>query len=161
MLWQLCDDASNPVLIENNRVIPDWGCMCEWTLRASLQQASVSTLCQLCDNASDSVLIEISGIAWKWVATPILEHHHRVVTGPVYIKHQHQHCDHSTMMLVILFSLKLMEMLENGLQPQSGATPLFSMRTGLLASSQRCQSVDADAWCKRTLRYISVEDGLN
>ena len=34
---------------------------------------------------------------------------------------------------------------KNGLQPQSGGTPLISMRTGLLASSQNCFSVDADA----------------
>ena len=48
-------------------------------------------------------------------------------------------CSNSAMMLAILFSLKSMEMLGNGLQPQSGA------------SSQSCRSVDADAWCKRAL----------
>ena len=59
--------------------------------------------------------------------------------GPVYTKHQRQRCDHSAMTLVILFSLKLMETLENGLQTHSGA------------SSQSCRSVDADVWCKRVL----------
>ena len=34
----------------------------------------------------------------------------------------------------------------------SGVTPLFSMRTKSQASSQSCRSVDADSWCKRTLR---------
>ena len=58
---------------------------------------------------------------------------------PVYTKRQRQRCDHSTMMLAILFSLKSMETLENGLQTHSGA------------SLQSCCSVDADAWCKRAL----------
>ena len=26
VLWKLCDDASNTVLIENNGVAPEWGC---------------------------------------------------------------------------------------------------------------------------------------
>ena len=33
------------------------------------------------------------------------------------------------MMLVILLPLKRVELLENGLQPHSGVTPLFSMTT--------------------------------
>ena len=40
---------------------------------------------------------------------------------PVYTKRQRQRCDHSTMMLAILFSLKSMETLENELQPHYGA----------------------------------------
>ena len=56
--------------------------------------------------------------------------------GPVYTKCQHQGCDHSAMTLVILFSLKSMETLENGLQTHSGA------------SSQSGRSIDVDAWCK-------------
>ena len=43
----------------------------------------------------------------------------------------------AAMTLVILFSLKTMESLENGLQTHSGATPYFSMRTESQASSQR------------------------
>ena len=43
------------------------------------------------------------------------------------------------MTLVILFSLKLMETLENRLQTHSGA------------SLQSCRSIDADAWCKWAL----------
>ena len=58
--------------------------------------------------------------------------------GPVYTKHQRRFCDHSVMTLVILFSLKSMETLENGLQTHYGAL------------SQSCCSVNADAWCKRT-----------
>ena len=45
--------------------------------------------------------------------------------GPVYTKRQRlrQRYDSSAMALVILFSLKRMELLENGLQPDSGETP--------------------------------------
>ena len=46
-----------------------------------------------------------------------------------------------------------MEMLENGFQSDSGATALISMKTELLAPSQSCCSVDADAWCKRAPTY--------
>ena len=56
------------------------------------------------------------------------------------------------MTLAILFSLKSMELLENRLQPHSGATPLISMGTESQASSQSCHSVDADAWCKWALK---------
>ena len=49
--------------------------------------------------------------------------------GSVYTEHQHQGCDNSWMTLAILFSLKTMESLENGLQPHSGATLLFEMGT--------------------------------
>ena len=51
------------------------------------------------------------------------------------------------MMVAILFSLKSVKSLENRLQPHSGATPLFSMRT----ESQALSSIDADAWCKWAL----------
>ena len=51
-----------------------------------------------------------------------------------------------------MFSLKTIKSLENALQPHSGVTPLFSMRTVSLASSQSCRSVDADAWYKRGLK---------
>ena len=70
--------------------------------------------------------------------------------GPIYVKRQRQCCDNSAMKLAILFSL------ENngvGLQPYSWATPLFLMRTALLASSQSCRSLDADAWCKCYLSH--------
>ena len=55
------------------------------------------------------------------------------------------------MTLVILFSSKTKRSLENGLQPQSGVTPLFSIRAILLASLHSSRSVDADAQCKRVL----------
>ena len=54
-------------------------------------------------------------------------------------------------MLAILLSLKTKELLENRLQPRSGVTPLFSMRTVLFESSQNCRSGDADIWRKRAL----------
>ena len=58
------------------------------------------------------------------------------VLGPFYTKHLRQRYENSVMTLAILFSLKTMESLENGLQPQSGETPLFSVRPVALASSQ-------------------------
>ena len=70
--------------------------------------------------------------------------------GSVYIKRQHQRGDNS-----VWHSLKTMESLENGLQLHSGVTPLFSMRTESLASSQKYRSVGANAWCKRALRVRS------
>ena len=76
--------------------------------------------------------------------------------GPVYTKCQHQRCDNSVMTLVILFSLKSVESLENRLQPHSGVTPFFSMRTESQASSLSCHSIDADAWCKWALRPCDV-----
>ena len=42
--------------------------------------------------------------------------------GHVYTGRQRQCCENSAVMLDILFSLKIMESLENGLQPDSGAT---------------------------------------
>ena len=71
--------------------------------------------------------------------------------GPVYTKRQRQRCDNSAMTLAILFSLKSVESLENRLQPHSGVTPFFSMRTESQASSLSCHRVDADAWCKWAL----------
>ena len=59
--------------------------------------------------------------------------------GPVYTNRQLQYSDNSVMTL--------------GLQPHSGAPPLFSMRTESLASLQSCHSIDADAWCKPVLRF--------
>ena len=45
-----------------------------------------------------------------------------------------------------LFLLKTIKLIENGLQPKSGATPLFSMRTVSLPSLQSCLSVDIDVY---------------
>ena len=56
---------------------------------------------------------------------------------PVYNKCQRQLCGNSAMIVAILFSLKSMETLENGLQPHSGA------------SSLSCRNADADDWRKR------------
>ena len=70
-------------------------------------------------------LICTSDGAFAWCYYPL---------EPVYIERQHQRCDNSAMMAMILFSLKTMESLENGLQSHSGATSLFSIRTVSLAS---------------------------
>ena len=60
----------------------------------------------------------------------------------------------SAMTLAILFSLKTIESLQNGVATYFQATPLFSMRTVSLVSSQSCCSVDADAQCKRGLGIL-------
>ena len=73
---------------------------------------------------------------------------------PIYTKHQCQCCGNTAMTLAILFSLKSVELLENGLQTYSGVTPLFSMRTESQVSSQSCHSIDADAWCKWALTVL-------
>ena len=67
------------------------------------------------------------------------------VLWPIYTKRKCQCSDNSVIMLAALFTLKTMESLKNGLQPQSGVTPLFSIRTVSLVSSQSCCSVDTDA----------------
>ena len=70
-----------------------------------------------------------------------------MVIPKVFTERQKQRCDNSAITLTILFLLKTMDSLKNGLRstpPHSGATPLFSRRTELLASLQSCRSVDAD-----------------
>ena len=57
--------------------------------------------------------------------------------GPIYTKRQCQRCNKSGMTLAILFSLKTIELLKNGVATYFQATPLISMRTELQASSQR------------------------
>ena len=71
---------------------------------------------------------------------------------PFYTKRQSQCCDTSVMMLAILFSLKTIESLQNGVATYFPVTPLFSMRTVLLASSQRCRKVEADTRCEKALK---------
>ena len=56
--------------------------------------------------------------------------------------------------IIYKFNSVLMRLLEAGLQPQSGEIPLLSNRTISLVSPQSCGSVDAGAWCKRTLRPV-------
>ena len=58
------------------------------------------------------------------------------------------------MRLAILFSLKTMESLQNGVATHFGVTALFSFRPVLLASSQHCPNIDADAQCKRALTLV-------
>ena len=59
--------------------------------------------------------------------------------------------NNSTMTLAILLTLEPMESLQIRIETHFEATPLFSMRAVLLASSQSCHSIDADVWCKRAL----------
>ena len=79
---------------------------------------------------------------------------HKVFKEPVSGLFTPNVSDNSMMTLAILFSLKTIELLENGLQPQSGATPLVSIRTVSLASSRSCDSIDADTWCKQALNMV-------
>ena len=62
------------------------------------------------------------------------------------------------MTIVIPFSLKTRESLQNTIATHFQATPLFSMRTELLVLSQSSRSVDANAWCKWALTYKMVND---
>ena len=71
--------------------------------------------------------------------------------GPVYTKRQSQRCNNSVITLAILLRLKTMESLQNGVAIHFRVTPLFSMRTVSLASSQSCCSIDNDAWSKGAL----------
>ena len=64
-------------------------------------------------------------------------------------------------MLLIIFSLKTMKSLENGLQPHSGETPLFSIRTVSLVSSQISHSVGPDTWCKWALNGPTLKACLH
>ena len=59
-------------------------------------------------------------------------------------------------MLAILYSLKTMESLQNGIETNFKGTPLFSMRTESLASLKSCCSIDVDAWCKRALTAVKI-----
>ena len=65
------------------------------------------------------------------------------------------------MMLGILFSLKTMESPQNGFQPHSGVTPLFSVKTLPVVSWLSCRSIDADARCKRALNQSVIRFTLS
>ena len=75
--------------------------------------------------------------------------------GPVYTKHLCQRRYNSSMMLAILFSLKTMKSLQNGVAIHFQATLLLSIRTELLALSQSYRNNEADAWCKRTPNFFN------
>ena len=59
---------------------------------------------------------------------------------------QRERYENIVMKLAILFTVKIIDSFENGLQPHSRATLLFSIRIVPLASLQSCRSVDAYAW---------------
>ena len=95
------------------------------------------------------VIVKLAQITRGWGKIPHWGTEFIWITGPVYTKHQSQCCDNSAITLVILLSLKTMELLQIGVATHFQASPLFSMRTELLAPSQNCCNVDADVWCKR------------
>ena len=82
-------------------------------------------------------------------------------SGPVYTKCQQQCCNNSAMTQAILFSLKEMVSLQNGLATHFRAASLFSMRTVLVASLQSCYGVDAGAWCKWALNRVFCSHWAN
>ena len=55
-----------------------------------------------------------------------------------------------------LRTVKIMESLQNGDATHFRTTPLFSMKTVLIASMQSCCSVDSGAWCKRALTLCGI-----
>ena len=58
---------------------------------------------------------------------------------------------HTAMTLAILFSLKTMESLQNGVASHFGVTALFSIKPVLLALSHYWPSIDAEAQCEWAL----------
>ena len=63
-----------------------------------------------------------------------------IALGPVYTKRQRLRCKNSAMTL------------QKGFVTHFQVSPLISMRTESLMSSQSDRSVGADAWCKQALR---------
>ena len=66
-----------------------------------------------------------------------------------------QYTINAAMMWTTLLSLSDSESLQNGLQPHSGANPLFSIREELLVSSQHWRCIEADAQCKWALNQCN------
>ena len=123
---------------------------------SSLQQPS--TVGHLENQMASALVLKSSSEYHFWFTTYV---RYIVQEGefvrPVYTKRQSQRCNIiSAMMLAILFSLKTMESIQNGIANHFQATPLFSMKTVMLASLQSCHNVDADAWCKLGLRRLNL-----
>ena len=76
---------------------------------------------------------------------------------PVYTKYQSQCCDNSAMTLAVLFSLKTILSLQNGIATNFQTAPLFSMRTVLLASSNSCYSLELTLGVNRPLKFVYTE----
>ena len=56
--------------------------------------------------------------------------------------------------ILVYWSINVAMTLQNRVATHFQASPLISMRTKSLASLQHYRSIDADAWCKRTLRGV-------
>ena len=134
----------------------------EWNNANS--QLDITELKPLCE-ARQCHLVILPGF-WAFLTGISLhrwKRHYRLVSEIVNAKHQNiityglftqSISVNVAIKLAILFSLKTMESLKNGLQPYSGATQLFSIRIISLASSQSCRSIDADASCKWPLGVV-------
>ena len=114
-------------------------------------------LCELLDGASELDPV-VDAVLFGSLTVSLLQHLQHVdqvtvlqhtkttsVLEPVYLKRKRQRCYNSAMMPAILFSLKTMEPLQNGVVTHFQVTLLFSMRIVSLVPSQSCCSVIADA----------------
>ena len=121
MLRQCCDDASDTGLIENNGVFPKWN-------RNSLNSANSGNLINHWSMNWAQFKDHVS--CWHWVSI-LVSYSRGGRFEPLYCNDKY-----------------FCQLLQNGLQPHFEVIPLFSMRTGLLASWRGCHSIDAEAWCK-------------
>ena len=71
--------------------------------------------------------------------------------GSVCTERQHQRCNNDDMFLNLLLSLKTMESLQNGVATQFSSDSIVFNENSIASIMQSCHSVDADAWCNRTL----------
>ena len=81
-----------------------------------------------------------------------------ILSGSIYTKRLRPSYDNSVMMLVILFSLKTMELLQNEVATHFQVTPLFF-------NENTCRSIDTGAGCKWALiihlnLHISFPKGI-
>ena len=94
----------------------------------------------------------VTPTTWEKIAASSSDKVGPILFSLVYTEHQCQCCANSVMILAIVFLLKTMESHQNGIATHFQETLLFSLRTVSLVLSQSCCCIDADAWCKWTLK---------
>ena len=87
--------------------------------------------------------LRVQWTQWKFVS----------ISGQLWVTNNTNQCirvhlHQTSKSTLAILSFENNSILENGLQLPSGVTPLFSMRTASLASSQSCRSVGTDSTCK-------------
>ena len=120
-----------------------------WVLKTRVQYLSLQLLQLLVstEDVSTVLVSSVTGKYWRCEYSTYLFNYWWVLNkwvqqlGPIYTKHQHQGCDDACNSVLIK---------NNGVAPEWGGTyfqvtPLISMRSKSLASSQSCRSLDADA----------------